>query len=141
MRVVLDSNIYISSLISQKGNPYTIFQRWQAKEFDILISRPIIEEILRVSSYQRIIKKYPGVEEERPNLIASIKKHGIIVEPQEELSVVTADPSDNRYIECALAGKARCIVTGDNHLLDLGAYQGIEIITPATFLILLDNPL
>lgn len=141
MRVVLDANIYISSLISQKGNPYHIFKRWQGNEFNILISPPIIEEIRRVTGYKRILRKYPGVKEEQRKLIKSLKKNGVMVEPQQKLIVVTADESDNRYIECAVAGNADYIVTGDNHLLDIASYQGIRIITPAIFLVLLDNPI
>jgi putative PIN family toxin of toxin-antitoxin system len=58
MRVVLDANIYISSLISSKGNPATIINRWLSGGFDVLVSQPIVDEILRVTGYERLQKKY-----------------------------------------------------------------------------------
>jgi predicted nucleic acid-binding protein len=61
-----------------------------------------------------------------------------VVEPQQKLSVVQADDSDNRYIECAVASGANYIVTGDPHLLTVNEYQGIIMVSPATFLALLD---
>ncbi len=57
--------------------------------------------------------------------------------PAEALDVVQADPSDNRVLECALAGSAQYVVTGDEHLPRLGEYKGIQTLSPATCLALL----
>jgi predicted nucleic acid-binding protein len=51
---------------------------------------------------------------------------------------VPDDESDNRYVECAVESSTNYIVTGDHHLLDVGNYQGVRIMTPATFVTLLD---
>jgi predicted nucleic acid-binding protein len=51
--------------------------------------------------------------------------------------VVAADPSDDRYLECAIEGEADCIVTGDRHLLALGNYREVEILSPREFVELL----
>ncbi len=59
-----------------------------------------------------------------------------MVDPAESLSVI-ADPPDNRVLEAAVAGEADYIVSGDRDLLDLGKYEGIEIVTPAMFLAIL----
>ena len=56
-----------------------------------------------------------------------------VVVPLTELSVVTADPDDNRILECAVAGKANLIVSNDHHLLDLKAYQNIPVIAGPDF--------
>ena len=136
MRVVLDANIYISSLISSKGNPASIINRWLSGEFDVLISQPIIDEILRVTGYERLQKKYKKVRENRLEFVELISEQGIWTEPTEKLTVVTADESDNRYLECAITGGATYVVTGDDHLLDVGNHQGISIITPAAFVTL-----
>lgn len=138
MRVVLDANIYISSLISSKGNPASIINRWLSGEFDVLISQPIIDEILRVTGYERLQKKYKKVRENRLEFVELISEQGIWTEPTEKLTIVTADESDNRYLECAIAGGATYVVTGDDHLLDVGNHQGISILTPAAFVTLLD---
>lgn len=138
MRVVLDANIYISALISNKGNPAKIINKWLAGQFDVLISQPIVDEILRVTNYKRIQKKYAKVRENRLEFVELIIEQGIWEDSSETLTVVSADESDNRYVECAVAGNARYIVSGDEHLLGVGEYQGIIIVTPATFLTLLD---
>jgi len=139
MRVVLDANIYISSLISSKGNPARIDARWLAGEFEVVVSQEIIAEILRVTGYERIQKKYARVREQRVEFGQLIAEQGVWVEPEERLSVVTGDESDNRYVECAVAGTAQYIVTGDEHLLEIGEYQGILILPPATFVTLLET--
>jgi predicted nucleic acid-binding protein len=53
------------------------------------------------------------------------------------LNVVAADPSDNRYLECAIEGEADCLVKGDRHLLELAAYREVEILSPREFVELL----
>jgi len=54
--------------------------------------------------------------------------------------VITEDPSDNRYLECALEGDAEYIVSGDQHLVQLATYQRIRILTPKEFLGVLALP-
>jgi putative PIN family toxin of toxin-antitoxin system len=137
MQVVLDANIYVSALISDKGNPASIINRWLVGEFDILVSPPIINEILRVTGYKRIQNKYARVRENRLEFVELISEQGLWVEPEEILSIVTADESDNRYFECAVTGSAQYIVSGDTHLLDVGEYRGIVVVTPAAFLAIL----
>jgi hypothetical protein len=138
MRVVLDANIYISSLVSSQGNPATIINRWLSGEFDVLLSQPIIDEISRVTGYERLQKKYQKIRERRLEFIELISKQSIWSESTETLAIVKADESDNRYLECAIAGGATYVVTGDEPLLSVGNYQGISIITPAVFVTLLE---
>jgi putative PIN family toxin of toxin-antitoxin system len=138
MRVVLDANIYVSSLISDKGNPAKIIKRWLVGEFEILLSPAIIDEILRVTAYGRIQRKYTKVGENRLEFVELLSKNSLWIEPWEKLAVVPNDESDNRYLECAETGGAQYIVTGDKHLLELGSYKGILIITPAAFIALLE---
>jgi putative PIN family toxin of toxin-antitoxin system len=138
MRVVLDANIFISALISRQGNPAKILDKWRNREIEVSVSPAIIAEIQRVTGYERLQKKYKRIREEREGLVDDLRNFAVIVEPQQKLSVVQADDSDNRYIECAVASGANYIVTGDPHLLTVNEYQGIVIVSPATFLALLD---
>ena len=62
----------------------------------------------------------------------------IYVDPEVELEVVENDPDDNRVLECAVAAEANYIISGDKHLLDLGEYQGIEVLPPAGFIVLMN---
>jgi putative PIN family toxin of toxin-antitoxin system len=136
MRLVLDTNIYISNLISEKGNPAKIVRWWLEGEFDVLVSQPIIDEILRVTDYERIKKKYAKVRENRLEYAALIAEQALLTEPRQKLDVVVSDESDNRYVECAVAGGAQYIITGDEHLLELREYGGIIVLTPAAFVAL-----
>ena len=136
MRLVLDTNIYVSNLISEKGNPAKIVRWWLEGEFDVLVSQPITDEIIRVSGHERIQKKYAQVRENRLEYAALIAEQALWIEPQEKLDVIAADESDNRYVECAVAGGAQYIITGDEHLLELGEYEGIRVLTPAAFVAL-----
>lgn len=138
MRVVLDANIFISLLISRKGNPASIINKWLSGEFEVLISQPIVDEILWVTGYERLQKKYKKVRENRLEFVDLISEQGIWTEPTETLTVVTADESDNRYLECAISGGSAYVVTEDDHLLRVGNHQGISVITPAAFVTLLD---
>jgi putative PIN family toxin of toxin-antitoxin system len=138
LRVVLDANIYVSALISEKGNPARIINSWRAEAIEIAISQPIIDEILRVTNYKRIQRKYARVRETRLDFVELLSEQCIWVEPTKEFDVIKADESDNRYLECAVAAGAQTIVSEDNHLLELDHFQGIEIVTPAVFMIIFE---
>lgn len=134
MRVVLDANVFISAVISSQGNPAEILRLWEQGRFDLAVSAPLLEELERVVHYPRIQKRYNLSEGYVQRFLRLISHMAIIVEPSVELDVVEKDPSDNRYLECALAAGAAYIVTGDAHLLELREYQGIVILDPVGFL-------
>lgn len=139
MRIVLDANIFVSSLLSTKGNPKYIVSAWQQGTFDLLISIPILSEIGRVLRYPRIAKRHGQDEAAIQRFLKLLENEAILVEPGEVLRVVKEDESDNRYLECAVAGKAHYLISGDNHLLEIGEYRGILILPPATFVTLLGS--
>jgi putative PIN family toxin of toxin-antitoxin system len=56
-----------------------------------------------------------------------------LVSVSESLSIIKDDPDDDRVLECAVAGRADCIVSGDRHLLRLGSYEGVTICTVRQF--------
>ncbi|HPI18992.1 MAG TPA: putative toxin-antitoxin system toxin component, PIN family [Candidatus Kapabacteria bacterium] len=61
------------------------------------------------------------------------------MKPKQNFRVITSDPDDNKFIDCAFAAKADYIITGDSHLLNLGSFEKCKIITPFDFLILHNN--
>lgn len=76
--------------------------------------------------------RYPKLnfsEEEIGGFLHDLVAHAKIVHPVERIDAVRKDPDDDRLLECGLAAGANCLVTGDQHLLDLGAYGGIPILT------------
>ncbi len=138
MRVVLDANVIVSSVITPSGHTAEILRLWEQEKFDLLISVPILVEVQRVCHYPKLKEKY-HLTEERIEEVITLLATAIIVEPNETLSVIQKDESDNRYLECAVSGGAGFIVTGDMHLLELQEYQGIVILPPAGFLELLKH--
>ena len=137
MIVVLDTNVVISALLSPKGPPAEIINRWEAEELDVVTSSPLIGELKRVLTYPRVRKYLKLSEEEIDTLLKRLSAAAVVVDPQPTLKVVETDPTDNRVLECAIAGGASYIVTGDTHLLELKEYRQIVILEPAAFLTVL----
>ena len=130
MRVVLDTNAVVSALLLS-GISSELVSLWQKGLMTLLLSREILDEYLRVFSYP----KFELTEEEIKELIQEeILPYAEVVKPKRRLRVVQRDPSDDKFIECAVAGKARVIISGDKDLLSLGRYRQIRILSPAKFL-------
>jgi putative PIN family toxin of toxin-antitoxin system len=130
VRVVLDTNTLVSALLFT-GISSELVSLWQDGIITLLLSRDILDEYLRVLSYP----KFKLSEEEIKKLLQEeILPYAEVVKPKRRLRVVQRDPSDNKFLECAIAGKTRVIISGDKDLLSLGRYRRIRIQTPAQFL-------
>ena len=128
-RIVLDTNVLISSFFG--GNPRKMIDLWKSGEITLCLSKPIIEEYLDV--LQRLGLRDEPELEELLKLFAS-GHHILFTAKTPELHVVTKDPADDRFIECAVALKVQYIVTGDKALREIGEYMGTKILTPKEFL-------
>jgi putative PIN family toxin of toxin-antitoxin system len=138
IKAVLDANVFVSGILNQKGIPAQILRFWQDRKFDLLISQDTVAELKRVLRYPHIARLHRWHETEIVEFLSLLRGDAIEVNPLERITAVSSDDSDNRYLECAAAGEADHLVTGDKkHLLPLKSYQNIRIITPATFLTLL----
>jgi putative PIN family toxin of toxin-antitoxin system len=137
MQVVLDANVLISAVISSRGAPAQISRLWEEERFDLVVSQPILQELERVIHYPRIQQRYNLPEEDVVRFLRLVRGGAIVVEPDFEIQAIERDPSDNRYLECAIEAGASYIVSGDQHLLELGEFQGIVILPPAAFLAVL----
>lgn len=138
MRVVLDTNVIVSGLISAGGPPGQILAAWEQGAFQLVVSLELLAEYRRALGYNRVRERHQKSDEQLDEHIRDYVKFGILVSPEEELTLIADDPDDNRILECASAGSTTHIVTGDPHLLDIGAYRDIPILTPRAFLDLLD---
>ena len=132
--VVLDANIYVSAL-AFGGKPKRAFQLGIKRRVDVAISNPIRAEVLRT-----LRDKFRWSEERLTEASALIGSAATTVVPTVTLHAVERDPDDDRVLECAITAKADLIVTGDSDLLDLGEYEGIEIIQVAEFLNRIGDP-
>jgi putative PIN family toxin of toxin-antitoxin system len=137
MRVVLDTNVIVSGTIVPAGNAARILKFLEEGAFELLISEDILAECSEVLRYPRIRKRHGRPDEQIDDLVGSIREVAPVVAPTLTLEVVTADPDDNRILECAQEGEADYIISGDAHLITLGEYLGIQILSPAAFLLVL----
>ncbi len=137
IRAVLDANVVVSGILSQKGFPGKILQAWHDERFHLLTSEAILAEISRVLRYPKIARRHQWSESDFKGFMEDFRHLTIPTPGQLTLALIESDPSDNRYLECAVEGEAGYIVSGDRHLLDLTEYQGIEILTPRAFFELL----
>ena len=138
MRVVLDVNVLISAVISPLGAPGRVLRFWEQDKFEIATSPPILSELERVIRYPKVQVKYKIPAEFVQQFLSMIQGGAIVIEPSIELTTIKEDPSDNRYLECAIASESSYIITGDKHLLDLNTFEGIQVLSPAAFLALLE---
>ncbi len=130
MRVVLDTNVVVSALLFT-GISSKLVPLWEGGGITALVSRGILEEYLRVLSYP----KFKLSEGDIKGLIQEeLLPYVDVVKPWRRLRAVDRDPSDDKFVECAVAGKARVIISGDKDLLSIGRYRKILIQSPAQFL-------
>lgn len=128
IRAVLDTNIFISSIF-WCGAPYLVVQKGLRGDFVIVTSLEILKEVKNT-----LHKKFRFPVEDTNTFLEIITLNSYLVEPRKRIRAIKADPYDNKIIECAVAGRAHFIISGDRHLLDLRRYENIEIITPQQFL-------
>jgi uncharacterized protein len=127
-RVVLDTNVYISAVMFG-GLPGSLLDLALLRAFTFIISPALLDEL-----HEKLQAKFEMSPEDAAFLRSRLESVAQVVEPRETLRVIAEDPDDDRVLECAVKGEADVIVSGDRHLLKLGNYQGISIVTVRQFL-------
>jgi len=129
LKVVVDTNVLISALIFG-GNPDEVLKLARFGEVELYLSEFILQETTRV-----LRTKFHWSKEETGEAIDFLRTFSTIVTPQEILTVIRGDESDNRILECAQEAMADFLVTGDTrHLQPLKQYGNIKIVSPSAFL-------
>lgn len=129
IKAVVDTNIFVSGIISPKGLPRKIIVAAKDKQFDLITSVSINDEILEVLHRDYIYEKYHLTEQIIDDICALLYEGSLIVEDLYSIKSSSPDPKDDKFLAAALEGKADYIVSGDPHLLNLGRYHDVEIIT------------
>lgn len=129
LKVVIDTNIFVSGVLVEGGNPSVILKAWKrTQKYQLFVTEEIIQEVLRVMQRLNV----------PPEIITdwdkAIRKNAISVVPMRKIEAVKEDPSDNKFLECAIESRADYIVSGDSHLKGLKEFQGIKIISAREFL-------
>ncbi len=128
MKIVLDTNIYISALILPGGQAEKAIFKILEEKHELLISKPILNEILMVLS-----KKFIRDRENLSRVALWITDIATFVIPKGRIEILKDEP-DNRILECAIEGNADIIVTGDKDMLKLRKFKNIKIISLKYFL-------
>ena len=131
MKVVLDANIFVSALL-RGGNPQAVTQRAANGLDTLFITDDIVNEIESVLGRPQFLLG----KNEAQRRIRAIEGYGkkVTVARQSQITDGCRDPKDNKYLECAVAAGADCIISGDKDLLVLKEYNGIRILTAKEYL-------
>jgi len=128
MRVVFDTNIFISALVFPGGRAEAALLRIIEGKDQLITSKAIIQEVLSV-----LARKFSRNKEELARTAVFLAELGELAHPRKRINIL-ADEPDNRILECALAGQADVIVTGDQAMLQLGEYRGPPILRLSEYL-------
>lgn len=132
VKVTLDTNIIVSGLV-YGGKPEQILNLIQQPQIQVVISPILKAELIEV-----LIKKFSFTQEKVRLTEKFIEENFRLVYPKISLNYVK-DEDDNRVLEVAVDGGCNFIITGDKELLDLGSFQGINILTADQFLKILEE--
>jgi uncharacterized protein len=126
-RVVFDTNIYLSAL-TFGGKPEVVFEMARAGKIQLAVSASILAELASI-----LKNKFAWDDEDVREALMVVGRHADLVKPGLRLRILE-DDADNRILECAVAGRADWIVSGDRHLLGLKEFRGIPIVRVSEFL-------
>jgi len=130
MRVAIDTNVFISSFLGT-GSPRKIIDFWKEGKITICISKQIIDEYVEV--FEKLGLRGEREVEEILQLFAC-SFNSLFAGKTPKLEVVEDDPDNDKFFECAVALKAKFIVSGNKTVLELEEYLGIKVVSPNLFL-------
>jgi len=133
IKAVLDTNVLVSSLVSQHGPPRHALDAWLEGLYTLVTSLYLVEELIHVLSYPRIARQVHLEEDELAAILAALLSQAEVTPGQLRLPGVTRDPKDDAVVACAVEGEADYIVSGDQDLLVLGRYETVQVVTPRQF--------
>ena len=128
-RVVFDTNVLVSATLN-KGKPYRVLELAECEEVTSIMSQDIVNELDDVLGRERL----PFEREQIDEFVGKVLSTSEMVTPETNLEVIEDDPDDDKILECAVAGNADYIISGDSHLLDIGEYRDIRVLNPDQFL-------
>lgn len=128
-RIVLDTSVLISAYL-YRGLPRQILELARRGEVRLIVSRDTVEELARVLGYE----KFGLATGEIKEILTDLRTFAEYFEVRERVSIILDDPTDNIFLSLAREGGASRIVSGDRHLLALGDFEGIAIVSVRAFL-------
>lgn len=129
MRVVVDTNVLVSAFCFPGGPPEQVYRLGIVGEVELCTSKTLLAEFGRV-----LTDKFGWDPARVEDAVSHVARIATIVQPTESVAVIADDPEDDRVLEAAGAAEAGVIVSGDAHLLSLGTWRDIRIVSPAEFI-------
>ncbi|MQY68821.1 MAG: putative toxin-antitoxin system toxin component, PIN family [Hadesarchaea archaeon] len=127
MKVVLDTNVFIAAYFNRKSASARIIDLCLENKHELIFSSRLRKEV-------RLILKNVRAERGFQKRIQSLFMNASRIKPTQKIFMVKEDPEDNKFLECALEGKADYLITSDRHLLELGEFAQTKICKPTQFL-------
>ena len=128
MRAVLDTNVVMSAIFFG-GDPRAIVRAAISRRIELVATRAVVNEYREIAA--RLQQYYPGVSCRRQ--LAILESALKMVRPVTLSGRVCRDPDDDAIVSCALGGKAKIICSGDEDLLAINGYRGLEVLRPREF--------
>lgn len=133
VRVVLDTQVLLRGAVAANNSlTAKIYEAWLDSRFELLLSEAILNEIERVLQRPEVLRKLRFTATEARALVLLVRRRGQLVAPTVRIRR-SRDPDDDKFLECAVAGQAMCLVTADHDLLSLRDIEGIPIMDIPTF--------
>ena len=136
-KVVLDANVFISAVLRAHSELAKIFELLREDKIKLVPSEDILSEIRAVLLYPKIRKRHRRSEKEIEEFLNKASQVSILAQGTISTDRIREDPADNKYLSAALEVNADFIVSGDHHLKDLKVFEGIRILDPSAFLVLI----
>lgn len=127
LRVVADSNVLVSALISSGGAPAELLSLWADGAFDLVISRGLLEELSGVLARPKLRRYVEPSEAE--SFVAALADNGLAARDPDVVERVSPDPGDDFVLALAVAARADVVVSGDAHLTGLED-PPVPVLTP-----------
>lgn len=131
MKIILDTNVIVSALISQ-GNPSIILERvLEGDHIEICLSNLVFAEYKAVLARPKF-SKFPAFVENASMVLHFMKNHALSFEPKRKIELLQ-DKSDNKFLELSLESKAEYLITGNTQDFKIPSFRSTKILSPKEF--------
>ena len=139
LRAVLDANVFVSAALRPSSVPGRILEHFLVqRSFEMVVTPEIVAEVQRALGYPRVRARIaPGLDAEE--WLLDVVALADLVADSGAAAGASRDRDDDRYLSAALEGGAEVVVSGDDDLLAVGEHEGVLVVTPRTFLGLLQH--
>jgi len=131
VNIVVDTNVALSGLLW--GGPPNQLLKWaRDRKIRILACSKAVDELQRVLGYSKFATRIETLEISPQDAMSYfLGLISLVPDPERVPSIIKEDPFDNLFLAMASLHQAKLIVSGDRHLLELGSFESIQIVTPA----------